>query len=300
MPKSGGEQTRIIFHLSYDCKKDGQKSLNANMPKHLCTMHYRDLDYAIQAYLRVCKADSQDENQFTHDRPQLASKWQSKFDKHKHKKTVFAGKTDIKSAFRILGLSANCWKWLVMKARDPTTGQWKYFIDKCLPFGASISCALFQKFSDALCYLFEYRVNTHGVTTNYLDDFLFLALTICHCNELIMEFLQLCKELNVPISDKKTEWANELIVFLGILLNGRDFSLGGPLEKRENAIKLLNNMLDKKKATVKDLQVLCGYLNFISKAVFPGRTFTRRMYSKFAVIIDTTEGKSKSHINHKV
>ena len=40
----------------------------------------------------------------------------------------------------------------MMKAEHPTTGQTFYFVDKCLPFGHCISCALFQKFSDALCH----------------------------------------------------------------------------------------------------------------------------------------------------
>ena len=44
-------------------------------------------------------------------------------------------------------------------------------------------------------------------------------------------------------------------------------------------------MMNKKKATVKELQILCGFLNFICKAVFPGRTFVRRMYSKYSHVI---------------
>ena len=35
-----------------------------------------------------------------------------------------------------------------------------------------------------------------------------------------------------------------------------------------------------------ELHTLCGFLNFLNKAVFPGRTFTRRMYSKFSGIMD--------------
>ena len=119
------------------------------------------------------------------------------------------------------------------------------------------------------------------LTTNYLDDFLFLALTIGVCNERIQRFLDLCSGLNIPVADDKTEWGCEVIVFLGILLDGRTYRLGVPLNKREKAIKLLKLMLDKKKATVKQLQALCGYLNFLGKAIFPGRTFTRRMYAKF-------------------
>ena len=44
--------------------------------------------------------------------------------------------------------------------------------------------------------------------------------------------------------------------------------------------------MDRKKATVKDLQLLCGYLNFLCKAIYPGHAFIRRMYAKFSKQID--------------
>ena len=39
--------------------------------------------------------------------------------------------------------------------------------------------------------------------------------------------------------------------------------------------------ISKKKTTVKELQQLAGYLNFLTRAIVPGQTFTRRMYAKF-------------------
>ena len=71
---------------------------------------------------------------------------------------IVAGKTDVKSAFRILGLNKMSWKWVVMKAQNPLTDEWVFFVDKCLPFSSSISCALFQRFSDALCFLIEFKL----------------------------------------------------------------------------------------------------------------------------------------------
>ena len=107
-----------------------------------------------------------------------------------------------------------------MKAQNPVTGEWYFFVDKCLPFGASISCALFQHFSDALHFLTEDRLRIRNRITNYLDDFLFIARTLEKCNAMIREYLAFCKEINVPITYEKTEWASELIVFLGMLLDG--------------------------------------------------------------------------------
>ena len=128
--------------------------------------------------------------------------------------------------------------------------------------------------------------------TNYLDDFLFLTLSALACNNQIDIFLRLCSELNVPISLEKMERAQVFIIFLGILLDGCNFCLGIPTNKRDKALRLLHTMMDKKKATVKDLQVLSGYLNFIRKAVFPGCAFTRHMYWKYSNLVNVNHNKS--------
>ena len=250
------------------------------MPRDHCIVHYKDLDFTVHAYLKVLNGGVSDHN---HSRPVNERRWHLNFHDHKRlKKMVFAGKSDLKNAFRLLELSPSSWPWLIMKAQDPSTGIWKYFIDKCLPFGASISCAHFQHFSNALCHLHEHRNHTEGETTNYLDDFLFLALTVMRCNQLIQSFLDLCQEMVIPISIEKTEWGAVIVMFLGILLDGHNFCLGLPIEEHKRALTMLKYMIDQKKATVKELQTLCGFLNFIGWVVFPGRTFTRRMYAKFS------------------
>ena len=99
-----------------------------------------------------------------------------------------------------------------MKARHPVTKKWFFFVDKCLPFGLSISCAQFQAFSDALHHITEWKLkltvnkDIPPAITNYLDDFLFMALTKLLCNGMMMQFLQICQEIGCPISAEKTEW----------------------------------------------------------------------------------------------
>ena len=109
----------------------------------------------------------------------------------------------------------------------------------------------------------------------------------CKCNQQIREFLSLCDELGVPIAVDKTVWAAECVIFLGILLDGYNFVLRIPVEKRMTAVKMIHNILDRKKskATVKELRELCGYLNFLCKAIFPGHAFLRRMYAKYSKVI---------------
>ena len=279
VPKAGNK-TRLIFHLSYDFSHklsngDDDKSLNFHTPKHLCSVKYNDIDHAVTAILKLVFGNERTAVEFA--RNSMPSR--------KPPKMVFSGKTDISSVFRLVPLLCKCWKWLIMKTQHPESGEWKYFVDKCLPLGASISCAIFQRVSDALKYLIEFHTSAWNRITNYLDDFLFIALTLIRCNFLIQEFLNLCEEIGVPIALEKTEWATLQIVFLGILLDGEHLSLGIPLEKCNRALYLLNSMLSRRKATVKELQTLCGYLNFLNKAIFPGRTFTRRMYAKYSTMM---------------
>ena len=79
--------------------------------------------------------------------------------------------------------------------------------------------------------------------TNYLDDFLFIAYLKSLCNNLIKSFIKLCDDIGVPIAYEKTEWVTSVLVFLGILLNGRMLSLGIPLEKQQKALKFLKDVM---------------------------------------------------------
>ena len=87
-------QTRLIFHLSYKFKTEPSGSLNAHMPPQLCSVSYRDLDYAIKTFLETVEQEKNNDSiQSTHrnmrNKPTI----------------VYSGKTDARSAFRILLLS---------------------------------------------------------------------------------------------------------------------------------------------------------------------------------------------------
>ena len=149
VPKDGGKKTRLIFHLSYKFK-NGNESVNFWMPPELCTVWYNDLDTAVHNCLQLM------------------------YDLGIN--TIFFAKSDLKSAFRILGIGPDQRCYLILKARHPVTKEWFYFMDKCLPFGATISCSHFQCFSNALKTIVEVIANRirRSLLTTYLDDFLFI------------------------------------------------------------------------------------------------------------------------------
>ena len=278
VPKAGNK-VRLILHLSFDFSRGDSALFNAQSFNHytdpeLRTVKYRDLDYAIQTCMRLIEEleDSEDSA------------------------GLFFTKTDLQSAFRLLPAIPWQRKFLIMKARNPITNNTFFFVDKCLPFGAHSSCKLFQEFSDALQFLVERHANKSFRVTNYLDDSLFVETNEENCLNLVSTFLNLCKLINCPVAQEKTEGPVQRIIFLGILLDGRNYTLSVPDDKRVAALGLLDTAINSKKAKVIFIQKLAGTLNFLSKAIVPGRTFTRRVYDN--IKLTNKHGKTLSNHHH--
>ena len=173
VPKDNGKDTRLIFHLSYPRGK-GNKSINANIPQDQCTVKYPEFDQAIQLCIKAGKGCKM-------------------------------GCSDVRSAFRVLGVRPEDWPILLMRAKSPINGKMYYFVDKCLAFGASISCALFQLVSDVITHIV--RCKTEHDLVNYLDDFLFVAMYKLWCNEQLRTFIKVCETIGFPINEDKMYWA---------------------------------------------------------------------------------------------
>ena len=265
VPKDNGVNTRLSFHLSYP-RNNKCESVNSNTPKELCSVKYPSFDLAIKRCLEEGVG-------------------------------CYLGRSDFSAAFRNLGIKVADFCWLVMKARDPLSQEWRYFIDKCLPFGASISCAIFQAVSDAIAYIVQYA--TRKLPVNYLDDYLFIALLRRHCDEQMKKFISICEEIHFPINLDKMFWGMTILTFLGLLIDTVNQIVAIPCEKITLATNMISHALGKKnrKITIKKLQKICGCLNFLGHAVIPGRAFTRCIYANI-------NPKLKQHhhikINHEL
>ena len=260
VPKDNGTKTRLIFHLSYP--RGTNLSVNANTPTELTTVKYSDFDDAVRLCIRTGK-------------------------------NCKIGKSDMTSAFRHFCIRKEHWKYLVMKAKSPLDGRTYYFVDKCMPFGASISCAHFQAFSDAISFIVEKKNGVENI--NYLDDFFFVALFKSICDSHIRTFIQVCENINFPVSMEKTFWGTTRLSFLGLIIDTKLQKIFIPKDKVIKAIELIQEMLNKKskKTTLHKLQKLCGTLNFLGKSIVPGRAFTRRLYP-------TKIGNLKKHHHLKI
>ena len=187
-------------------------------------------------------------------------------------------KSDMSSAFRHLGILKKHWRYLVMLAKSPVDGKTYFFVDKCLPFDASISCSHFQAFSDAIPHIVQCK--TGRDLLNYLDDVFFVALLTAICNQPVEVFLEVCKSINFSVSMEKTFWVTTMITFLGFLIDSVKQVISILVDKVEKARLLIMDMLSHRNVTVKQLQQICCFLNFAGLAVVPSHTFTRRLYMR--------------------
>ena len=253
VPKDKGTKTRLIFHLSYPRNGD---SVNSGIPKDKCSVKYPDFTEAV----KMCWDMGAEMNMYENS-------------------PLYMGKSDMSMAFRHVPLQVRDFCLMILKAYHPTTGRLYYFTDKCLPFGSSISCAIFQEISNGIAYVYRVKVCQ---TINYLDDFFFVAMLEALCDVQVRKFVQICAYIKFPVSLEKTVWGKTRMTFLGFLLDTEGRMVCIPADKVIKAMEMIDFFLCKKKVTVHQVQKLTGFLNFLGRCVTPGRAFTRRFYALMA------------------
>lgn len=188
-------------------------------------------------------------------------------------------KIDLKNAFRLLPIRPEDFELLGIYFNN------RYYVDKALPFGAAVSCKTFEEFSTFLEFFIKGHMSS-GKIIHYLDDFLGGDKTYKLCQNL-MSIVQNClSKLKVPLAEEKTEGPSEVIVFLGLELDSVKMEVRIPRAKIEEVVQKIQDVINKKKTTLKQMQSLIGSLNFCCRAISAGRPFCRRL-------INATCGLSK-------
>ena len=251
VPKDNGTKTRLIFHLSYPRRNamgGPCVSVNAGIPKDSCTVKYPTFDEAVQ----LCLSEG---------------------------KTCKMAKSDMSMAFRHTPIKRKDWMLLFLKATHPVTQITYFFCDKCLPFGSSTSCAIFQQISDAIAHLVFVRTLKRNI--NYLDNYFFVMRLQVNCDQQVKVFLWVCQQIQFPVSMDKTVFSSAILVFLGLLLDTDRQIVCIPYEKAQKALDMIAFVLNQRnrKVTIHQLQKLTGYFNFLCQCVIPGRAFTQCMYA---------------------
>lgn len=103
----------------------------------------------------------------------------------------------------------------MLKAENPLTGAYVYFVDICISFGNQASCFLYENFSRVLAHIYASRAGIEGVS--YLDDALQIGDSRDQTNKYLGIFLDICAKIKMPVAEDKTVQATPIIIFLGNL-----------------------------------------------------------------------------------
>ena len=190
-------------------------------------------------------------------------------------------KEDIKSAFRLLPISPKDFELLGVKFE----GQ--YYIDKCLPMGVRNAPAYFEQFSTFIEHCVKVQSGSDRVI-HYMDDFLCIGPAKSmgvSCHRVVQALKSVCEELGIPLAQEKSEGPTTRLTFLSLELDSSLMQVRVPHDKLAKARSKISKVLSLKTTAVKEIQSLVGLLNFICRAVRPGRAFLRRL-------IDLTQGQT--------
>ena len=115
----------------------------------------------------------------------------------KHGQNAKLAKTDLDSMYHYLPMSRQAFSLLGIKIDQD------YYLETCLPFSSSESCTIFECFSTWLEW--EPTHPSKELWSHYLDDFIFIHLLQNTCQQMLQDFLDICKEINFPVAHQKTE-----------------------------------------------------------------------------------------------
>ena len=216
-------------------------SVNSHTPRELCSVSYETIDDCIDIVTKLGK-------------------------------NCLISKIDVLKSFRIIRVAEYDLRFLGFMWND------SFWIDLVMPMGASISCSHFERLSTALQWIAINKLHVPYIS-HILDDFIFFGPPQSQvCKNSLLAFQSLADSVGIPLNPKKTVQPSTSVELHGILFDTVEMRLKVPQDKREKALKLIQQMKIKTKVTLDEIQKLTGLLQFLTKAIQPGRSFLRRLY----------------------
>lgn len=148
-------------------------------------------------------------------------------------------------------------------------------MDKCLPMGCSLSCALNECFSKALEEVILSKYAFHCVS-HILDDFIFKGPADSIREQQLEFFLQVAHFTGIPIKSSKTIRSTCVAPINGIEVDTVNFIACLPAEKLSNLVLLLESFKGERSVRLHMWQSLIGLMNFATKIIRPGSPFIRK------------------------
>lgn len=161
-------------------------------------------------------------------------------------------------------------------------GSQSYFIDHRLMFGARLSATIFNTLTQAVCPMMKARGYHH--VWAYLDDYLIKERTREKCEQALNALMGLLRELGFAISYPKVIAPAHCLTYLGVEIDTESFVYRLPLAKITELEGLVNGILNSRTVNKRELQSLAGKMNWASRVIQGGRTFTRRVIDRIRAL----------------
>lgn len=234
------KKTPNEFRLIHHLSFPEGESVNDNIDPALCTVHYTSFDEAVHMVQDMGKE-------------------------------CLLAKSDVESAFRLLPTQISDFDQLGFRFED------KYYFDKCMPFGCSISCATWEKMATFLELVVKQKSPVWDVK-HYVDDFLFAGKTNTSDYQSVLQcFLESSAKLGVPIASDKSEGPATSIICLGLEIDSDETIIRIPLKKVQEILTKIQFVRAKKKVNLRCMQKLMGLLNSATRVIVLGHPFLRRL-----------------------
>ena len=135
--------------------------------------------------------------------------------------------------------------------------------------------------AEAKRILEAFGVSVAGV---YIDDFLIRGATRAECERALRKATAILTALGIPPNEKTQGPCSpqEGITFLGVLIKTADCSMAVTSEHRQYSIARVQEILDKRKVTRRELESIAGILSWIAHVFVPGRPRRNALFASLA------------------
>lgn len=185
----------------------------------------------------------------------------------------YSATVDIQSVYR--SISVNPEHWGLQGVRWSFPDGEKYLVDTRLCFGLKSAPFIFTQVSNFVVRCLARRGSTSIV--NYLDDYICVESSKERCLYVQSVLVYFLHYLGFRVSWKKCARPARVTRYLGILFDTQKMELRLPEDELAKLQKDIEFFRGKRRATVHQIQKLCGSLSHASKVVRGGRIFSHRV-----------------------
>jgi len=232
------EQTGVKWRIITDCSAPRGSSLNDLVPES----PYFSLPTAVQFARRLIRGS-------------------------------YIWKGDVESAFRLLPVRPRDWPALAFFIDGVL------YVDTRLNFGHRLSpyYFVFLVGRPILYVALRRGASLLGVLQSYVDDFFGGADTYDKAVAQMTLWLQVCRDLGVPVSKAKTFLPSRVMEILGLIINTNTMTLSVSQDRLLDILDELEEFSIAKSVRRSDLESLAGKMVFACSVLPGGRTFMREL-----------------------